>query len=153
MRKYLYLFCLLSMSSVLNCDRLLSWMEPCPHRSDAGELYTNKVRYNQDDVIIITLKNNSTTPLFLPGCSPFYMADKTDRGWIAHPLVVCVWEGYAKKIDPGKIYQEEYPAVLFMGTHRIEATIYWQCQEGRPISEAKCKREERTFSREFIVSQ
>ncbi len=133
------------------CDGILSWLEPTPPPKKEVVLYTNKLYYNATENVVVTLKNNGSTPVFLPGCSPFSIADKNDSGWVAHPLYVCVWEGFAKKIDPGGTYQETFAAAPFVGWHKMFTTVYWECKDGLPISQAECREEKRIASAEFYV--
>lgn len=153
MYKYVYALIILMTCLVFHCENILSWLEPSPRPNNQVNLYTNKLHYDINDTLIITLENNSASPLFLAGCSPFYMADKCDTGWVVSPFYLCVWEGFAKKIAPGKRYQEEHSLHNYAGIHKIHTTVYWQCKESNPVSQAECKSQDSIFSCEFTVTQ
>lgn len=145
------LLLLLSLALFFNCEEIPVVDFPDPCLCDVL-LTVNKIRYSTDDRIVVTLKNLSSQPVFLQGCSPIMIATKTDTGWEEAPLVVCIWEGIAQKVDPGQSYKETLEAKNFKGTHKFFAPVYYECVEGKPISEAECTGMDKIYSPIFIVN-
>lgn len=103
-----------------------------PHGGDVS-LIVDKTGYSLSDTIIVTLQNNGDGPVFVGGCSPIYISSRTDTGWSAAPLVVCVWEGIAQKIESGRSLQQKISAAHYPGTHKFFALVYAGCAEDKPI--------------------
>jgi hypothetical protein len=81
----------------------------------------------------------------------FYLASKADSGWTHTAMIVCVWEGYEKKVGKGESYSESYPAASFAaGEHYFSATVYYGCTDNKPISQAQCDRHEVVQSQHFF---
>lgn len=116
------------------------------------DLTVDKTVYALEDTIQVTLHNNSDQPVYLEGCSQLYLATETDTGWVEGPLVVCVWEGYAVRIDPDSVFTEKHPAKHFLGVHKFVAPVYYGCGEGKPISQAECMSQAKIYSPEFTVA-
>ena len=114
-------------------------------------LSVDKTRYQNSDLIQISLRNEEGEPVFLEGCSQFYLESKADSGWAAQPLIVCVWEGYAVKVAPAEQFQRSVSAQNLHGTYRVSAPAHFGCQLDKPISEADCGRRTVVFSQEFVV--
>lgn len=111
----------------------------------------DKSRYASGDTIRVTLRNDSAEPVYLDGCSQFYLASKADSIWQLQPFVVCVWEGFAVEVAPNSRLQQSFPARDHRGVFRIAAPVYTICQPGKPISQAECNDREVLFSSEFMI--
>ncbi len=146
--KYLIFICL----CFLQCDL---WQRISGPEEAAGvSVYTDKLHYSLSDTIKITLKNGSDQPVYLEGCNVFYMNTATDTGWVVSPMVVCVWEGFARKIAPGQRYTESYYAGLLQtGEHRFTVSVFRSCTDGKPISQAECQSSETLNSAVFTLSR
>ncbi len=131
---------------VSGCNALL------PPGENSGEvtLFVNKTSYSGSDTILVTLQNNGEEPVFLGGCSPIFIASLTDTGWNAAPLLICVWEGLAQKVEAGKSMQQIIPAAHYPGTHKFFAPVYAECPDNEPVS-TKCRFLGIVSSQEFIV--
>lgn len=152
MTRHLYFVLIISLISLnRGCEGLFFGVEPNRPSGKDVEFYTDKLIYNSNEDVKVILKNNSTRPLFLAGCSPFLIANKTDSGWVMRPLYICVWEGFAKKVKPGEHYVETFSAASFVGRHKMFTTIYWECKDGLPISQAQCGDEQTISSPEFYI--
>ena len=115
-------------------------------------LTVDKLSYAPEDTIHAILHNNSAEPVVLPGCSHIGLATATDSAWVESPLLICVWEGIALKIPAGDFYQERVEAKAYPGLHKFVAEINFGCAEDKPISTARCGRQEKIFSPEFRVA-
>jgi hypothetical protein len=114
-------------------------------------LVVNKTQYTQNDTIYVVLFNFTNEPVWLEGCSQFYVATKEQRTWQEGPTHVCVWEGIAMKIEAGKSFEGRYPAKYYLGTHKFAAPIYFGCQDGKPISQSGYTKKDKIYSDEFVV--
>ncbi len=109
------------------------------------EVYTNQ------DQVQVTFTNHTDQAVYLEGCNVFYLASRADSGWTHTPMIVCVWEGYEKKIGKGENFRESYPADSFpAGEHYFSVTVYYGCTDDKPISQAKCDRHEVIQSQHFF---
>lgn len=147
-----------------NCLKLLFWVPllfiHCelwqrisgPEESVGVFVYTDKLHYSLSDTIKITLKNGSDQPVYLEGCNVFFRNTATDAGWVVSPMVVCVWEGFARKIEPEQRYTESYYTGLMQkGEFRFTVTVFRSCQDGKPISQAECKSSETLGTEVFTI--
>lgn len=132
---------------VFGCKYILAPEE----KSSDLTLTVDKENYSANDTILVSLRNNSDEPVFLGGCSPIFIASQTDTGWSAAPLVVCVWEGFAQKVEVGKSFQQRIPARYFPGVHKFEASVYVGCADNEPVSNARCRWLGAVSSKEFHV--
>jgi len=114
-------------------------------------LSVDKVIYAPEDTILAILHNQSDEPVFLEGCNQLYLATKTDTGWVEDVMWVCVWEGFAVKINPNSVFQQKHHAKYFRGVHRFIAPIYFGCLDGEPISGAECNHKDKIYSPQFTV--
>jgi len=136
----------------ISCERLLPLFEP--ESGGSGVLlYTDRSTYSSADTVLITLYNDSTDPVYLDGCSAFSIAVRGDSGWTVSPLHICVWEGFGQKIPAGEKHQETLPPGIYSGVFKIHALVHWNCQDGKPISQAECQRTEERRSKEFTISK
>ncbi|MDZ7304711.1 MAG: hypothetical protein ONB44_21495, partial [candidate division KSB1 bacterium] len=67
------------------------------------------------------------------------------------PMAICVWEGFALKINPKGLYREKHEAKYYPGVHKFVAPVYAGCLEGKPISQAQCRRQTKIYSAVFTV--
>ncbi len=115
-------------------------------------LRTSKTVYSSSDTIRVVLENNSDLPIFIRGCSPLEIGTEEYGVWTYSPMYWCFWEGFAKKVPPRSTYEESYPAGHYAGVHKFTVTVYFDCKEGKPVSDAECKKQTQIFSPEFTVS-
>lgn len=87
-----------------------------------------------------TLRNTLDEPVYLPGCSPFALQKETGPGqWeTSGPAMVCVWEGYAQRLDPGALVTFPFQPPGGTGTWRVSFAVSAGCQDGKPLSQAAC---------------
>jgi hypothetical protein len=114
-------------------------------------LTIDKLVYSTSDTITVTLQNNNDTPVYLEGCNATYYAVKTDTGWQSITPKLCFWEGLAVKVGPGATFVDKYEAASFSGQYKFLANIYFECEDNKPISEAKCTSNARVESLPFVV--
>jgi len=81
--------------------------------------------------------------IFLPGCATYNIDHLVDGNWLdMGPVIMCAWEGIAKKIEAGEGLAAETANVpgtfSLVGTYRLRGTYYLGCTEGEPISAAQC---------------
>ncbi len=115
------------------------------------ELNVGKPIYAPEDTVSVRLNNYTYSPIFLDGCSQFWLATKTDAGWVETPLTICEREGILVKIRSGGTFGQKYPAGYWVGRHKFVAQISTGCLEGKPSSEAQCRSAHRIESSEFMV--
>jgi hypothetical protein len=115
------------------------------------ELNVGKLFYAPEDTVSVRLNNYTYSPIFLDGCSQFWLATKTDTGWVETPLTICESEEMLMKIRSGGTFGQKYPAEHWVGRHRIVAQIATGCLEGKPRREAQCRSTYRIESNEFMV--
>lgn len=114
-----------------------------------------KTQYGLTDSIRVTLSNRSDQPIYLEGCSPFYLNTVVQGRWVAHAMRMCYWEGIAIKVEPGQRYSEVFrPGVYFVqGAFRFSVPVYTDCVDGQPISQAGCRARETVLGPVFTVAQ
>ncbi len=124
---------------------------PWPARSGKLELCLEKSLFDPGDTVVVTFRNGSDEIVFLEGCNPIYLASMQETTWVESPMRLCVWEDVAHKIPSGGSYQEAHPALMFPGLHRFVAPVYMGCVEDKPISEARCEKQQKICSGVFSV--
>jgi hypothetical protein len=145
--KYRFLFLLPLL--FLGCD-VWRWITNPEEPTDVSVRVDREV-YTDQDKVQISLTNNTDQAVYLEGCNVFYLASKQDSGWTRSPMMVCVWEGYEKKIEKGKSYSETYPVASFpAGEHYFAVTVHYGCVDNKPISQAQCNRHEEIRSQHFF---
>lgn len=152
MRTFPYTAFTLFILASSGCDQLRDILDPgtgCPCKIT---LTVDKTEYSPQETVVVTLYNDSKVAVFLEGCNPIYLATQADSGWTEATMRVCVWEGFARKINPNEVYQENYEARIFSSVHKFVAPVYWGCLEGKPISQAQCKKSDKIFSETFSVT-
>jgi len=132
--KWLLLFSLF----LLSCN-LWHWITE-PEEPAGIRVSMDKSRYTAKDSIRVTLHNGTDKPVYLEGCNVFYLNTAVDTGWVVKAMRICVWEGYAQKVEPGKRFSETFPPGGYMtkGVHRFTVPTYYDCVDGKPISQAEC---------------
>jgi hypothetical protein len=146
------LFLVLTLLVAFNCNNITPIINPgdgCPACKIL--LTVNKLIYTTSDTIAVTLHNNSDVPVYLEGCNPIYYATLTDTGWVAKPIRECFWEGFEIKVEPGTAHVEEYPAVNWIGIHKFIAGVSFECEDGKPLSQAHCAKNDKVESLQFTV--
>jgi len=81
--------------------------------------------------------------IFLAGCNTYTIEEQTSDGWQElAPVVSCVWEGLAQKVDPSEaLVVPPFTApdlFLSASSYRLRGTIYYGCLDNEPISSAQC---------------
>ncbi len=110
-----------------------------------------KTEYQKDEVVRISVKNNSAETVFLGGCNQFNLEIKENNQWKTEPpLKMCVWEGYAAKINSNGSADYTLNASK-SGMFRINVGYSKGCEEGKPANQADCKSSDIAYSAEFTV--
>mgnify|MGYP000981612212 FL=1 len=126
-----------------------------PEETASVEVVMDRTRFAATDSVRVTVLNRSNQPIYLEGCSPFYLNTVVDGRWVAHAMRMCYWEGIAVKVEPGRRYSETFrPGVYFVpGAYRFSATVYTDCVDEQPISQAECRARETVLGPVFTVAQ
>jgi hypothetical protein len=100
-----------------------------------------------------TLHNDSHKKVYLPGCATFHY-EKLDQGqWLDQgPDVVCFWEGEVRPLAQGEAVTDSVSGAQG-GTYRLRYTVAFGCEEGRPMSRARCTRIIPIYSPIFEVTE
>ncbi len=101
---------------------------------------TSRQLYEPGDVIEISVVNETGAPIALPGCGSFQLEKFVDDAYVRVPTENCVSEGEALKVDPGSFALTYTPDSDLSGNIlRISVAYGTSCEEGRPLSQARCK--------------
>ena len=112
---------------------------------------TDKKSYTAGQAVVVSLKNVTQKSVFLGGCSVFGWEKQEKGAWqSAGPDHICVWEGLAGELKPGKTHTETL-ASKGAGTWRISAGYGVGCLTGKALSQAQCASSDVTFSAPFTV--
>jgi len=117
-------------------------------------LTVNNLVYAAGDTVVVTLRNNGNAPVYLEGCNPLHYAVLADTGWQVMLPRMCLWEGYGIKVDAGTTFTEEYDLNQWKwsGIYKFLATVYFECEDNQPISQAGCSGHELIESLQFAVA-
>ena len=84
--------------------------------------------------------NFTNAPIFLEGCTTYSLEVFKDDEWVnLGPPAVCVWEGVAKKVEPGEAFQAmgmplPEPEGWYDSLYRVRGGYWSGCEAGQPIS-------------------
>jgi len=117
-------------------------------------VFTDKTEYKQGEKITLSITNNLKEPIFLPGCNHYIIEKKDKGGWKeSSPYIKrCAWEGFAFKIDVSKTEVFNLFA-LEPGFYRAKLSYSIGCEEGKPLSKARCKSSNTVYSNEFTIKE
>ena len=126
-----------------------------PEEAASVVMVMDRTRFTATDSVRVTIINRSNQPIYLEGCSPFYLNTVVEGRWVAQAMRMCYWEGIAVKVEPGRRYSESFrPGVYFVqGAYRFSAAVYTDCVDGQPISQAECSARETVLGPVFTVVQ
>ncbi|MBN1998086.1 hypothetical protein JW935_11070 [candidate division KSB1 bacterium] len=143
MKQAICLFCVIALMT--GCRDQIP-IDPPPVTPVQVRIILEKLVFSPNEKINIKIENRDIEPVFLEGCSVFYISAKNDTGWNPpSPFLVCVWEGIARQLDPGDIYKEKQQ-ISNPGVYKIAAPVYFGCESDKPISQAGCGRSELIWS-------
>ena len=114
-------------------------------------LVTDALSYTEGQSGVAALLNPHPYEIYLEGCNPYTYEEWIGEEWVAQPPdFVCVWEGYARPVEPDSTLPLDFTA-RDPGLWRLWARIGWGCDPEQPMSEAHCKEVSDLYSNEFEV--
>jgi hypothetical protein len=143
--KLFFLLLVAGAVSLWRCDWIESIIDP-GRESSLVEIKVDGLTAKPGEEIKITLYNRGTESIYLEGCNPIYYSVKNDTGWSAHPMRLCVWEGYEQVIPADSFFTDTFPVALKPGIIRFFAPVYRGCKPDLPISQAECVTMQKYYS-------
>ena len=103
-------------------------------------LETSRQLYEPGDIVEITIVNSRGAPIFLPGCGTLQLELFEAEAYIPLAVEKCVSEGEAQKVAPGEVTLSFTPGNTRSGQIlRVAMAFGWGCEEGKPLSQARCQ--------------
>jgi hypothetical protein len=113
---------------------------------------TDRDRYAVGDVGTVSFHNRLSSTAYLDGCSVFaFQRLKGDAWHDRGPGVVCVWEGFARPVEPGESVHIEFFAPDEPGVWRLRVDVGLGCSPDGPLSREACSRLFAAHSEPFEV--
>lgn len=113
---------------------------------------TGRQLYEAGDSVEITITNGRPGPIALPGCGSFTVEVFESDQYRPVPPERCVSEGDALIVPPGQHKLTFSPGSARSGQIlRIAVAFGWGCEEGRPLSQARCQDFGTAWSSNFRV--
>ena len=113
---------------------------------------TDRDRYAVGDVGKAVFQNLLSTTAYLPGCSLYAFQLLAGDAWRDRgPGVVCVWEGFARPVEPGESVRFEFYAPREPGFWRLRVEVGLGCSPDLPLSREACSNLSATYSDPFQV--
>jgi hypothetical protein len=108
--------------------------------------------YVSGDTGVVQLTNPTQGRIHLDGCSHFSFekwegSQWSDRG----PAWVCVWQGYARPVEPHEVVTSDFTAPAEPGVWRLRFPIGLGCRDDAPLEPASCSALVSTETRPFQV--
>jgi hypothetical protein len=101
----------------------------------------------------VAFRNETGMPLYLAGCSRFDYEEQVAGEWVTRdPENVCVWEGFAEPVTPGRFVTDALDTQRTPGTWRVRYQVGVACREDEPLAEAHCAELLTVASNAFEVS-
>ncbi len=99
-----------------------------------------------------TFANPSARTVYLGGCSIYGFEKLEPRGWTDRgPAVVCIWEGFARPVEPGEVVRSPLIAPGEPGIWRLVYPVGLACAEDQPLGPDHCERTWTSRTRSFEV--
>ncbi len=114
----------------------------------------NRVAFVPGDVVEITVVNERSESVFLPGCPPYRLERFVQDAFEIQAPSGCRSEGIATPVPPGGHSLSYHPKEGDAGSIlRISVTFGEGCKENKPLSRANCSDFATLQSRSFRVGQ
>jgi hypothetical protein len=129
---------------------------PASASDDAVSVATGRQVYVPGDSVEISVSNGRKGPIFLPGCGSFVIEvfDENTGRYKPLPTENCVSEGESIEVVPGAFaLQWPVPAGRSGGILRVGIVHGWGCEQGRPLSQARCEDFGTSWSSSFRVGK
>ena len=113
---------------------------PCGPDAPGVYLMIDQVLWPEGARVQPTWWNHTDEAIFLPGCTTFSVEelDEDSGEWVdLGPPAVCVWEGYAVKVEPWESHTDFVDAWA-LGVRRLRGEYWRGCLDGEPLSQAQC---------------
>lgn len=115
---------------------------------------TSRQLYEPGDKVEISVVNEAGAAISLPGCGSFQLEAFEDDSYVRVPTESCVSEGEALEVEPGTFALSFAAASSHSGKILRISVAYGQgCEEGRPLSQARCKSFGTAVSTNFRVGR
>jgi hypothetical protein len=140
-KSHIFILLLLCSSLLIGAKGCTVWVE------------TDKDEYSTGEEGLATLHNDSPQTIYLSGCADFVYEKLRDDGTWADmgPDKVCVWEGYARPMEPHGGALSTMLQFNETGTWRLHYNIGYECKEKMPLNEENCASITDIFSNEIEV--
>jgi hypothetical protein len=100
---------------------------------------TDRERYAVGDSGSTAFHNDTAEPVFLEGCSAYSFEQLEGERWTDRgPAVVCVWEGFAQRIEPRGSAVFDLRAPAEAGTWRLRYRVGLGCTDDQPLRDDTC---------------
>ena len=104
------------------------------------KLETSRSLYEPGDTVEITITNARSGPIFLSGCGALQLEIFEAESYAPVTVEKCVSEGEALKAPPGELALSFTPGNTRSGQIlRVSVAYGWGCEEGKPLSQARCE--------------